>query len=121
MKKILILLLCLVLSGCGTWYTYSPWGMEKNRKNLMKIEVGMSKAEIISIMGNPHDREAYAVQNGDIVEFLIYLTKYTGSGPIPDRDTTPICFLNGKVTGWGRNFYIEQKKRYEIEIRQTSQ
>lgn len=120
MKKLLILLLCLALGGCATWYANSPWGIEKNRKNLMKIEVGMPKAEIINIMGNPYDREAYTVQNGDIVEFLIYLTKYTDSGPIPDRDTTPICFLNGKVTGWGRNFYIEQKKRYEIEIKQTS-
>ena len=83
----------------------------------MKIEIGMSKQEVINIMGQPYSREAYGTPNGQQMEFLICLTKYTDSGSIPDSDTTPICFLNGKVDGWGRNFYAEQKKRYEVEIK----
>ncbi len=94
-----------------------PWDIEKNRNNLMKIEVGMSKKEVIDVMGMPYDREVYSAPDGVVLEFLIYLTKYTDSGSIPDRDTTPIGLVNGKVTGWGRNFYISQKQRYEIEVK----
>ena len=83
----------------------------------MKLEVGMSKEEVINIMGKPYNREAYTTSDEKALDFLIYLTKYTDGGSIPDNNTTPICFLNGKVTGWGRNFYISEKQRYEIEIK----
>lgn len=115
MKKLIYLFVIVMLvSGCASTM---PWNIERARKNLMKIEIGMSKQEVIDIMGAPYDREAYILENGETVEFLIYLTKYTYSGSIPDSDTTPICFHNEKVTGWGRNFYISEKKRYEIEIK----
>lgn len=115
MKRLImfIVLSGVLISGCATW----PMGIEKNRKNLMKLEIGMSKQEVINIMGSPYDGEVYKLADGQILEFLIYLTKYTDSGPIPDSDTTPICLQNGQITGWGRNFYISEKKRYEIEIK----
>ena len=115
MKNILLAVSCLTLIGCAT--TSMPWDINRTRNNLMKIELGMSKQEVVNIMGQPYNREAYATPDGQQIEFLIYLTQYTDSGSIPDSDTTPICFFNGKVNGWGRNFYIEQKKRYEIEIK----
>lgn len=118
-KVINLLVLVVFLNGCVSSSTM-PWGIERTRKNLMKLELGMSKQEVIDIMGSPYNREAYVTPDGQSLEFLIYLTKYTYSGSIPDTDTTPICFLNGKVTGWGRNFYISEKQRYEIEIKQTS-
>jgi len=119
MKKILAVLLCLGLVGCVS-SSVMPWGIEKTRNNLMKLELGMSKQEVIDIMGMPYNREAYSTPDGKL-DFLIYLTKYTDTGSIPDSDTTPICLLNGKVTGWGRNFYEKQKQRYEIEIKQSGQ
>jgi hypothetical protein len=113
MKKVLVVLLCLGLTGCATW----PCGIEKNRKNLMKLEIDMSKQQVIDIMGEPYNREVYKIGDSETLEFLIYLTKYTDSGTIPDSDTTPICFKNGKLIGWGRNFYIQEKQRYELEIK----
>ena len=98
--------------GCSTW----PGGIEKNRKNLMKLEIDMSKGQVIDIMGEPSNREVYKMDDSDTLEFFIYLTKYTYSGSIPDSDTTPICFQNGKLIGWGRIFYVQQKQRYELEI-----
>lgn len=116
MKKLIWLFIIVVLlSGCAS-SSVMPWGIEKARNNLMKLELGMSKQEVIDIMGMPYNREAYSTPDGQL-DFLIYLTKYTDSGSIPDSDTTPICLLNGKVTGWGRNFYESQKHRYEIEIK----
>lgn len=116
MKKILIVLLCLGFVGCAS-SSVMPWGIEKARNNLLKLEVGMSKQEVLDIMGKPYNSEAYSIPNGEMAEFWIYLTKYTDSGSIPDSDTTPLCFVNGKLTGWGRNFYISEKKRYEIDIK----
>ena len=112
-NRLAVAILLILITGCaGTM----PWDIERNKNNLMKIEVGMSKKEVIDIMGMPRDREVYATPDGSTIEFLIYLTKYTDSGPIPDRDTTPICFMNGKITGWGRNFYVQQQQRYQLEM-----
>ncbi len=113
MRKILVVSLCFCLIGCATW----PSGISKTRDKLLEIEIGMSKNEVITIMGRPYKREAYTISEGATMEFLIYLTEYTYSGRIPDEDTTPICFLNGEVNGWGRNFYHQQKKQYEIEVK----
>lgn len=115
MQRVLFLMTTgLLLYGCASTM---PWDIDRNRNNLMKLEIGMSKQQVIGVMGQPYNREAYTTPDGSVLEFLIYLTKYTDSGSIPDSDTTPICFLNDKVTGWGRNFYISQKQRYEIEIK----
>ena len=121
MKKIIYLfVMTMLVSRCASYWHSLPWSIDSNRRNLMKLEIGMAKQEVISVMGNPYNREAYALPDGKPLEFLIYLTKYTDSGSIPDSDTTPICFVDGKVTGWGRNFYEQQKQRYEIEIKQSS-
>ena len=115
MRKVLFLMMTgMLLYGCASTM---PWDIDRNRNNLMKLEVGMSKQQVVGVMGQPYNREAYTTPDGSVLEFLIYLTKYTDSGSIPDSGTTPICFLNDKVTGWGRNFYISQKQRYEIEIK----
>jgi len=114
-RTICLFIIAILVSGCAS-SSVMPWDIEKARNNLMKLELGMSKQEVINTMGTPYNREAYSTPEGQL-EFLIYLTKYTYSGSIPDSDTTPICLFNGKVTGWGRNFYEQQKQRYEIEIR----
>lgn len=102
---------CLIFfMGCATW----PMGIEKNRQNLMKLELGMGKAEVVKIMGNPYDREVHQLPDGSGLEFLIYLTRYTDSGSIPDSDKTPICFNNGKVIGWGWDSYVSEKQKYNL-------
>ena len=102
---------CLIfLIGCATW----PMGIEQNRQNLMKLELGMGKADVVKIMGNPYDREVHQLPDGSGLEFLIYLTRYTDSGAISDSDKTPICFNNGKVTGWGWDSYMSEKQKYNL-------
>ncbi len=118
MKKLIYLIvMAMLMSGCAT--STMPWDIDRARNNLMKLELGMSKQEVTSVMGLPYQREAYVTPEGN-VEYLIYLTKYTNKGSIPESDTTPICLLNGKITGWGRNFYEQQKQKYEVEIKQSA-
>ena len=87
----------------------------QRRGKLMQLEIGMTKAEVINIMGKPNNREVYQQPDGLILEYLIYRTRYE----YPYEENTPIAFIDGKVTGWGRNFYEQQKQRYEIEIKQS--
>jgi hypothetical protein len=94
-----------------------PWGIQKTRGNLNNLEVGMTKDQVIAVMGRPHTREVFPDETGHSVEVLIYITEYTDAGSIPDSDKTPICLRDGKVTGWGRNFY-DRTQKHDITIRQ---
>lgn len=80
-----------------------------NRDNLNKLEIGMSKNEVLKIMGKPHQREA----DGQY-EWWLYLTDAWRS-----IDYTPLAFENSRLIGWGRNFYIEKTRKYDVKIDQT--
>ena len=70
MKKFILLSLAVILSGCGE---------EQNRKNLNLLEVGMTKVQVLEIMGEPYRREAQ-----DNNEWLLYPTKLKSSRGHPD-------------------------------------
>jgi hypothetical protein len=100
----------LLLAGCGAvvdganLYTSST-----NRGGLNQLAVGMTKEEVIAIMGTPHKREAIGRH-----EFLLYRTETYGDG---DRSFTPVVIVDGRLTGWGRNFY-DDVRRADLTIRQ---
>jgi outer membrane protein assembly factor BamE (lipoprotein component of BamABCDE complex) len=73
----------------------------------MKLQVGMSRIEVMAIMGQPQRREAY-----EKVEFLIYRTDWAGT--TESQNFTPVAIVNDKVVGWGRNYY-DQTTRSKIE------
>ncbi len=81
----------LLLSGCGLI------AADIKQSRINKLQVGMTRSEVIAAMGSPDKREAY----GD-TEFLIYRTEIEG----PEHLTlTPVAIVRGKVAGWGRNYY----------------
>jgi hypothetical protein len=91
----------------------------------MKIELGMTKAEVVEIMGdksarvnfgknaitvtNPYRNEIKKVGNSTY-EILYYYTHQDQKDwpfkrfKVLDRELTPIVFENGKVIGWGDDF-----------------
>jgi hypothetical protein len=74
------------------------WQSASHTNALMKVQIGMSRDEVIALMGQPQKREAYGK-----TEFLIYRTDYRGIG---ERENfTPIAIADGRVVGWGRNYY----------------
>ena len=107
---VLIAALMMSLAGCGAavdgvnLYTSST-----NRSSLNKLEVGMSREQVLAIMGDPYKREAVGRN-----EFLLYRTETYGND---DSTYTPIVLVNGRVTGWGRNFY-DDVRRAELTIKQ---
>jgi hypothetical protein len=63
---------------------------------LMNVEVGMTQAQVLAIVGEPQRRETYGG-----TEFLIYPTGAANSS----LDFIPIAIVNGRVSGIGRNVY----------------
>ncbi len=73
MKRWVIAMISILLTvflGCTTLGMI----MEKNNANLMKLEMGMSKQEVIKIMGTPTFNEAYQSLQGRSVVILFYYT-----------------------------------------------
>jgi len=93
-----------VLAGCAQWQS----GV--NAFNTMRLQVGMTREDVIATMGKPQIREAYGR-----TEFLIYRTDLPVSAE--KADFTPVALVGGKVTGWGRDLYDEtRRKRADANI-----
>lgn len=104
-----ILSLAITLSACTTFRE-----VRETRKNLAKIELGMSKGEVVTIVGLPYDSEIFVSEDGQSWEVLKYQTSHDLGGPILNSDTRPICFQEEQVIGWGHNFYSNMKKNVKF-------
>lgn len=98
-----------VLAGCADLQS------SVNAFNTMRLQVGMTRGDVIATMGKPQIREAYGK-----TEFLIYRTDLPVSSG--KADFTPVALVSGKVTGWGRDFYDEtRRKRADANINRQRQ
>jgi len=125
-RLVLISLLSVVLvGGCSTTpsgrtsvgmknspaYFQSLVG-ERNR-GFLQLEVGMTKDEVRQILPNPRRREV--TQGG--TEYWFYLTEWARRGDQTRDDCiTPVAFVDGKVVGWGRNFYVNREEKHRVKI-----
>ena len=114
MKISTLFLIVLFLVGCAgspAWESMQISNTrseaEENNANLMKVQIGQSKEELLQIMGAPVKREAYQLGDNNIIEFLLYRTSGWDSRQTSDTDSqfTPIAIKENKVSGWGRNYY----------------
>lgn len=78
------------------------------------MKIGMTQGATRALMGSPELSEGYEWGTA-----WLYRTAMTsGIYGTADSDFTPIVFdKNGKVIGWGRNFFTEHVKKYEINIK----
>ena len=108
MKKVVVISMAIIfLSGC-----VSPI---INRKNLLKLDVGMSKSEVIEIMGKPYRREA--IEN---TEWLLYKTESRHAMMVDERAyLTPLFLQDGTLVGWGNTYWNIIEQKYDIKIDQT--
>ena len=117
MKKIVsVFFITALLVGCAGSPIRTGWEAEANRKSILGLNIGMTKMEVIQVMGEPRTTEAYSME-GQNTEFWLYLTEGTiiGDGRMGDKNFTPLAFENGILIGWGRNFY-DQALKYEHKI-----
>ena len=104
-----------VLSGAvclliiGSLGCRGPWDI--NRGNLNRLEIGMTKTEVIDVMGPPYKREVY-----DRTEWLSYHTEIHHFGANSENNYTPICIEDNKLIGWGRNYYQSKVHKFDVKL-----
>jgi hypothetical protein len=130
MKKVVVVsVLFVLIAGCTSSLDRVRTA---NRRNLLKLSVGMTKEQALAIMGNksgggrfgeptvnsPYKSEILPGKDKTF-EVLYYYTDvestiYTANpATITDDELTPLIFDNGKLIGWGADF-LEDIKKYKI-------
>jgi outer membrane protein assembly factor BamE (lipoprotein component of BamABCDE complex) len=99
MKKYTLLILVLgiscLISSCGYFSS------SENRDNLKHLKVGMTKQEVLKVMGEPLTKEIYNKPN-----LWFYYTQPRWHDSVMTRDEcTPLVFKNDKLAGWGEEYY----------------
>lgn len=93
---VLAMTFAFLMTSCRAYYE-----AKGNRENLEKLKAGMSRGEVISVMGEPVKDEVYCKPN-----VLFYYTDSKWSdGNVTSDECTPIVFEKDKVIGIGADFY----------------
>ena len=88
----------LLLAGCTA---------AKNIENSKNLRVGMTKAQVLEVMGRPVEDEAYCKP-----DVWFYFVESVWMDGLTTRDECmPLVFENGKLAGWGNHFYALYKSR----------
>ena len=96
---------CCLLSGVGGC-AHTPWGViQRNIENSRNLRVGMTKAQVLEIMGEPIRDEKFC--EPDI--WFYYNEMVWGDGLVTEDECLPLIFENGKLIGWGNDFRIDYR------------
>ena len=143
MKKVLVaVFLGLLLSSCVTYDAFDNMGYHSlakhNRSNLISLEPGMTKKEVLDLMGTRTGQRSGLVNNPlrvslfsikeDNVTIIYYYTDYSSSQSteccnwlpywkVSAENTTPLVLLNGKLIGWGEESLRRAQDKYDFTIK----
>ena len=78
-----------------------------NLENVAKLKEGMTKDEVLSIMGKPLEKEIY---NKPDVWFYYTESKWSDGNRTSD-ECTPLVFEEGKLIGFGGEFYKKYRQK----------
>lgn len=98
MKKIIrlfsILLFTVILAGCS-WKE-----INRNIENSRRLRVGMTKEQVLEIMGEPLKEVSFHEEN--VWHYFVRINWYDG---LYTRDECmPLVFKDNKLIGWGNEF-----------------
>ena len=105
MKNFLIIGLCLSFIGC-------VHGANQIAKPFVEPQYGMTKPQMIDLLGKPDSIEIYKKSDETRVEFYIYVRKYGSS-----QTKVPICLIDNKIVGWGKTYYEDHVSPDDIKIK----
>jgi hypothetical protein len=105
MKNFLVIGLFLMFIGCApaAYQIVKPYA---------DPQYGMTKMQMFDLLGKPESVEIYKQLDLTRVEFYIYVKKYLSS-----EEKVPVCVINNKVVGWGKNYYEDHVTQDDIRIR----
>ena len=141
-RFLMILVLGLLLSGCVTYDDFDSMGYQSlanhNRAKLISLEPGMTKKEVLDLMGTRTGHYSYLISNPmrvslfsikeDNVTIIYYYTDFSSrqrrdySGwrtnfKVTSENTTPLVLLNGKLIGWGEESLRRAQDKYDFTIK----
>ena len=101
--------------GCESVNPYKI--AEKNINNSKQLRIGMTKAEVLDIMGEPLTEESF---NRPDIWFYYFDCNWL-DGFTTEEECFPLIFKDGKLIGFGNSFYnrwrLENKDRTpEVEL-----
>lgn len=133
-RNMIFSLVLMTLFGCATLDSVRA----HNREKLLLLSPGMTKSEVLQVMGtetvttyvdviassyittaitNPYRSELYR-SAGHVFEILLYYTdKKKADDAITDDELTPIIIMDGKLDGWGWSYWDSLIQKYEIRVR----
>jgi outer membrane protein assembly factor BamE (lipoprotein component of BamABCDE complex) len=89
---------------CSTGYFEAA----SNREKMSTLRIGMTKARVVQIMGEPLKKEVYSRPD---VWFYYTQSRWT-DGQCTRDECSPVVFKKGKVIGWGNDYYL---RNYEFK------
>ncbi len=87
----------------------------------MKLAPGMSKVQVLQIMGAPYRNEAFTTDTGALIEAYFYPIEARWIGIANSStgykyETTPLVIVDGDLVGWGWSFYEDTTQKYDIKL-----
>lgn len=117
MRKVVILLIAGIVSYLAivglvlSLYEADPADMKwqeretYNARQIGQLEFGMSKDDVIRMLGSPDINEAKETSSGNY-QVLFYRTHHVTSDGITSKDEcTPLLFENNQLRAWGSDAY----------------
>ena len=96
-------LLVFCLTGC-----YSQ--ASKNLEHSRQLRVGMTKAEVLKIMGEPV-KEEFSTPD----RWYYFVNPVWGDGLTTEEECMPLIFEKGKLAGWGSKYYASRRAAKELK------
>ena len=92
----------LLLGGCMPWRE-----AQTNVENSKNLRVGMTKVEVLRIMGEPLQDETFC--RPDL--WYYYIETVWADGLVAEEECMPLVFKDGILIGWGRVFLTKYRLR----------
>jgi len=105
MRNFLIIGLFLSLIGCAS-------SSNLMLKPFTEPQYGMTKLQMLDLLGKPDSIEIYKKTDLIRVEYYIYHREYSSS-----RENVPVCLINNRIVGWGKSYYEDHVSQDDIRIK----
>lgn len=103
LKRLFILLAVAVCAGLLTGCSWSE--ARRNLDNARALRVGMTKAQVLAIMGEPVKDEIFT--KPDV--WFYFIEPVWVDGLTTEDECMPLVFENGKLVGWGNEYYARTR------------
>ena len=104
LMALLVILILISMTGCADGIMRRGKEAAKNLSRLAELRIGMTKNEVVTLMGQPPKTETYDIQ-GKHLEFWLYLTRYDRPYSAPNPEYTPLAFEGDILASWGMEYY----------------